>query len=62
MKNFAERGTFLLFGAIFFNWDSLHARLKTATTRHGVTANRSTKRSKHTENLFKNNLQLKGFC
>ena len=32
----------------------------TATTRHGVTRKRSTKRPKHTVSLFKKNLQLKG--
>ena len=32
----------------------------TATTKHGVTRNGSTKRLKHTGNLFKKTLQLKG--
>ena len=45
---------------IFFNWDSLHARL--ATTRHGVTRKRSPKRLNHTGNLFRKNLQLKDVC
>ena len=31
----------------------------TATTRHGVTRKRNTKRLKHTGNLFRKNLQLK---
>ena len=31
---------------------------RTATKKHGVTRNRSTKKSKHTENLFGKNLQL----
>ena len=31
-----------------------------ATTRHGVTRKRSTKRLKHTGNLFRKNLQLQG--
>ena len=31
----------------------------TATTRHGVKRKRSTKRLKHTGNLFRENLQLK---
>ena len=31
-----------------------------ATTRHEVTTNKSTKRLKHTVNIFRNNLQLKG--
>ena len=32
-----------------------------ATARHGVTK-KSTKRCKHTGNLFRKNLQLKGVC
>ena len=39
---------------------SMQAR--TATTRHGVTRKRSTKRLKHTGNLFKKNLQSIGIC
>ena len=35
---------------------------QTATTRHGVTGKRSTKRLKHTGNLFRKNLQLKDVC
>ena len=42
----------------FFNWDLLLARI-TATTRHGVTRKRSTKRLQHIGNLFRQNLQLK---
>ena len=34
----------------------------TATTGHGVTRKRSTKRLKHTGNLFTKNLQLIGVC
>ena len=34
----------------------------TATMRHGVTRKRSTKRLKHTGNLFRKNLQLKDVC
>ena len=34
----------------------------TANTRHGVTRKRSTKILKHTENLFRKNLQLKDVC
>ena len=34
----------------------------TATTRHGVTRKRSTKRLKHTGSLFRKNLQLIGVC
>ena len=33
-----------------------------ATTRHGVTRKGSTKRLKHTGNLFRKNLQLKDIC
>ena len=39
----------------FFNWDSLH--VWTATTRHGVTRKRNTKRLQHTGNLFRKNLK-----
>ena len=31
-------------------------------TRYGVTRKRSTKRLKHKENQFRNNLQLKDVC
>ena len=34
----------------------------TACTREGVTRKRSTKRLKHTGNLFRKNLQLKDVC
>ena len=34
----------------------------TATTRHGVTRTRSTKRLKPTGNLFRKNLQLISVC
>ena len=34
----------------------------TVTTRHRVTRKRSTKRLKHTGNLFRKNLQLKAVC
>ena len=34
----------------------------TATTRHGVTKKRTTKRLKHTGNLFRKNLQLNNVC
>ena len=34
----------------------------TATMRHGITRKRITNRLKHTENLFRKNLQLKGVC
>ena len=59
------------------NWDSFSTVLRmevffligihsmhgsTATTRHGVARKRSTKRLKHTRNLFRKNLQLKDVC
>ena len=34
----------------------------TATTRHGVTRKRSTKRLKHTGNLFRKNIEFIGVC
>ena len=34
----------------------------TVTTSNGVTRKRSTKRLKHTQNLFRKNLQLIGVC
>ena len=34
----------------------------TATTRHGVTNKRNTKRLRQTGNLFRKNLQLKDVC
>ena len=48
-------------GFFFFNWDSLHARLK-ATTRPGITRKKAQKRLQETENLFRKNLQLKDVC
>ena len=45
----------------FFNWDLLLARI-TATTRHGVTRKRSTKRLQLTGNLLRKNIQLKDVC
>ena len=44
-----------------FNLDSLQ-QAWTATTRHGVTRKRSTKRLQPTENLFRKNLHLKDVC
>ena len=45
----------------FFNWDSLHAKLK---SRYGMELQekKSTKRLKHTGNMFRKNLQLKDVC
>ena len=47
-----------------FDWDSLHARLNSHYKASGwsVTRKRSTKRLKHTGNLFIKNLQLRGVC
>ena len=45
----------------FFNWDLLLARI-TATTRHGVTRKRSTKRLQLTGNLLRKSIQLKDVC
>ena len=49
---------------LFFYWNSLHARLNSlhslhaATSKYGL-AGKSTKRLKHTGNLFRKNMQLK---
>ena len=51
----SRRCTFFLIGI-----HSMQGR--TATTRHGVTRKKSTKRLKHTGNLFRKNLQLIGVC
>ena len=48
--------------AFFFNWDSSHARLRTATTRRGFTRKKAQKMLQGTENLFRKNLQLKDVC
>ena len=44
---------------IFFKIEIHSTQGWTATTRHGVTGKRSTKRLSHTGNLFRKNLQLK---
>ena len=46
---------------IFFNWDSLHARLN---SHHEAWKNKKkrTKRLKHKGNMFRKNLQLKDVC
>ena len=53
----------LIFFFFFFSI-GIHSMMQgwTATTRHGVTRKRSTKRLKHTGNLFRKNLQLKDVC
>ena len=40
---------------VFFNWDSLHARLN---TYYDASRKRSTKRLRHKENLFRKNRQM----
>ena len=63
VKNLWQRiisGFFCLF-VCFFN--GIHSmQVWTATRRHGVTRKRSTKRLKHTGNMFKKNLLLEGVC
>ena len=47
----------------FFFWIGINSMQDwIATTRHGVMRKRSTKRLKHTGNLFRKNLQLKDVC
>ena len=47
----------------FFKKNGIHSMPgSTATTWNGVTSKRSTKRLKHTGNLFRENLQLKDVC
>ena len=47
----------------FFFLIRIHSmQCRTATTRHGVTKKRNTKRLSHTGNLFRKNLQLKDVC
>ena len=53
-----KRGVARLF---FFNWDSLHARLK-CHYEYGVTRKEAQKRLQDTANLFRKNLQLKDVC
>ena len=47
---------------LFFFIDIYSMQGWTATTRHGVTWKRITKRLKHTGNLFRKNLQFKDVC
>ena len=47
----------------FFKIVMIHSKQEgTATIRYGVPRKRSTKRLKHTGNLFRKNLGLKGVC
>ena len=47
----------------FFKKIEIHSMQgETGTMRYGVTRKRSTKRLRHTGNLFRMNLQLKGVC
>ena len=56
-------GMLLLFNLCNFFLIGIHFMQGwTAITRHGVTRKRSTKALKHTGNLFRKNLQLKGVC
>ena len=43
------------------NWDSLHARLNSQYKAWSYKKNKQ-KRLRHTENLFRENLQLTGVC
>ena len=52
-----DRRFFLTF--FYYYWDSHSMQGWTATTWHGVTRKRSTKRLEYTVNLFRKNLQLK---
>ena len=54
--------TWKLFFSFFFLIRVYSMQGWTATTRHGVARKRSTKRSKHTGNLFRKNLQLIDVC
>ena len=47
---------------VFFSIGIRSMQGSTVTTRHGVTRKRSTKRLKHTGNMFKKNLLLEGVC
>ena len=44
---------------IFFNWDSLHARLNGHCKAWSYKKRKNTKILRHTGNLFRKNLQLK---
>ena len=60
--NFAKLLRITVLRNIFFKIGIHSVQGLTATTRHGVTRKRRTKRLKHTEDLFIKNLQLKGVC
>ena len=51
-----------IFLRLFFLIEIHSMQGRTTTRRHGVTRKRSTKRLKHTGNLFRKNLQLKDVC
>ena len=57
---FLVQNHFKFFTCNFFKKIGIHAmQCWTATMRHGVTRKRSSKRLKHTQNLFRKNLQSK---
>ena len=47
---------------LFFNWDSLHARLNKPLRGMELQEKKYKKRLQYTENLFRKNLQLKDVC
>ena len=47
---------------VFFNWDSLHARLNFHYEAWSYKKGSTKKRLQDTENLFRKNLQLKDVC
>ena len=61
MKKNDKRGTIFHLCVYFFNIGIHSMQGLTATTRHGVTRKRNTKRLRHTGSpfLFRKNLQLK---
>ena len=56
-----KRVPLIAFGQLFFNWDSLHARLNSDYETWNYMKN-VIKRLKHSGNLFRKNLQLKAVC
>ena len=47
---------------IFLKIEIHSMQVWTASTKYGVTRKRSSKRVKHTENLFRKNIQVKSVC
>ena len=56
------RAPYTLLQKVFFEIGIHSLQDWTTTVGHGVTRKRTTKRLKHTGNLFRKNLQLKGVC